>query len=208
METIEQQIIDLQKALGEAGGVAWCELYGTKVIDGQSYTVKINLTNRDITSVTALDGLIEAIKHAEEAYHMRPYILKTPSPAKSDFAPVTSVDPFADEPKPAAKPAVRPAKKVEAEETFHCHKFLAGPYKNLVKLDWYTDNIPGKTKFPYLTSYIPVEQAMAWLQPFGDWVQEDFLANKEFSVDLNIAWAYSDKLNSQGKPYKNIVGIS
>lgn len=205
-DEIEQQLKDINASLGEAGGVAWTELYGFATDEeGVKHQVKINVTARDLTSTLALEQLMSTLTTAKEVYHLKPYAQGMPA-KKSETLP--KEDPF-----PVAK-AVAPVVTVAAPagvvthpagaETFHCNKFMAGPYKNSIKLDFYTDSVPGKTKYPYVTSYVPVEQAMAWFQPFGDWTADHFLANQEYAVSLNITWKNSDKVNSSGKPYKDI----
>lgn len=68
--------------LPEAGGVAWCDLYGVKNVqvsqEGeplkiQHKVMKISLTSRAATPTQALDQLVEAIKEAKEKYQLFPY---------------------------------------------------------------------------------------------------------------------------------------
>lgn len=196
MEDVMQQLQDINKAMGEAGGIAFCELWGVSTDeDGVKHPVKINVTARDLTSISALRQLMETIKVARNEYKLKPYQPNSGYVSK----PAES--------KPVSQPAAKPAPKAEGNQVFHCNKIVAGPYKDKIKIDWYTDNVAGKTKYPYLTSYIPVEQAMAWLQPFGEWKADDFYANKEYPVNLNITWVESDKKNDRGNPYKNITNI-
>jgi len=204
-DEIEQQLKDINASLGEAGGVAWTELYGYSTDeDGVKHQVKINVTARDLTSTLALEQLMSTLKTAKEVYHLKPY---------AQGMPAKKEDPFPVAKAPVATPST-PAVAVSAPagvithpagaETFHCNKFMAGPYKNSIKLDFYTDSVAGKTKYPYVTSYVPVEQAMAWFQPFGEWTADHFLANQEYAVSLNVTWKNSDKVNTSGKPYKDI----
>lgn len=194
MEDVMKQLQEINQAMGEAGGIAFCELWGISTDeDGIKHPVRINVTARDLTSISALRQLMETIKIAREEYKLKPYQPNSGYVSK----------PVQEEPKPATN---RPAPKVEGQ-MFHCNKIMAGPFKDKIKLDWYTDSVAGKTKYPFMTSYIPVEQAMAWLQPFGEWEADDFYANKEYPVSLNITWAESDKKNDKGNPYKNIVKI-
>ena len=195
MDDVLKQLQDINQAMGEAGGIAFCELWGISTDeDGVKHPVKINVTARDLTSISALRQLMETIKIARDEYKLKPYQPNSGYVSKTE------------EPKPVNPSTNRPVAKVEGQ-MFHCNKIMAGPFKDKIKLDWYTDSVAGKTKYPFLTSYIPVEQAMAWLQPFGEWEADDFYANKEYPVNLNITWAPSDKMNDKGNPYKNIVKI-
>lgn len=195
MDDVLKQLQDINQAMGEAGGIAFCELWGISTDeDGVKHPVKINVTARDLTSISALRQLMGTIKIAREEYKLKPYQPNSGYVSK----------PVQEEAKPVNQSTNRP--KVEGQ-MFHCNKIMAGPFKDKIKLDWYTDSVAGKTKYPFMTSYIPVEQAMAWLQPFGEWEADDFYANKKYLVNLNITWAPSDKMNDKGNPYKNIVKI-
>lgn len=64
--------------LPEAGGVAWIDLYGVRIVEKQNgdqlrKVFKISLTCRASTPIAALDGLKRAIDHAEKQYKLLPY---------------------------------------------------------------------------------------------------------------------------------------
>lgn len=70
----------IPEPLPEAGGVAWIDLYGTRILtDANGGTVrkvfKISLTCRAQSPIAALDGLKEAIDHAEKKYKLFPHSL-------------------------------------------------------------------------------------------------------------------------------------
>jgi len=204
MDEIEKQLMDINKSLGEAGGIAWTELYGWSTDEnGVKHQVKINVTARDLTSTLALEQLFGTLKVAKESYHLHPY---APSAPKLEALPQQSPkeDPFADRPEPVYVPVAKTPKS--GAETFHCVKIQAGPYKDNIKLDFYTD-IVGKSKFPYVTQYISIERALSWFQPFGDFKAEHFTNNQEIAMNLNVTFELSDKLNSKGTPYKNVIKI-
>ncbi len=69
------QAIEDQASLNEAGGIAFCELWG-------EHGGRINITARAVSPVVALDNLILAVKYAAR-YNLRPtqQILPTPVPA-------------------------------------------------------------------------------------------------------------------------------
>lgn len=76
--TDPERLLKAFEKLPEAGGVAWIDLYGTRIIpgeDGKQYrkVFKISLTCRAATPIAALDGLKQAIAHAEKQYKLLPY---------------------------------------------------------------------------------------------------------------------------------------
>ena len=203
-EELLKQMYDLNQAMGEAGGIAFCELWGVSTDeDGVRHNVKINVTARDLNSLSALRQLMETIKVAKEEYKLKPYQPSFGSVSK----PAEQKPAVQDAPKPAVqeapKPAApaRPAPSTEGANMFHCVKIAVAPYKDKIKIDWFAQG----RKYAELTSYIPVEQAVAWFQPFGLWTHDHFEQVAEYTVDMNIYWKESEKLNSKGNPYKNIV---
>lgn len=205
MEEQMNVALEIQKALGEAGGVAWCELYGHKEVDGQNVIVKINLTAREMNATLALESLINALGVAKDKYNMVPYNMpiKKIQPASDPFVIEGDFEPLDPQ---TAKPA-RPAKLADGE-SFHCVKFSSTVSKEgFVAINFYTD-IPGKTKFPYLKATLAQERAMAYFRGAGLNITEAHLTSgQELACSLNVYFVYSDKLNSAGNPYKNITAI-
>jgi hypothetical protein len=69
--------LECDQVMTEARGIAWCELYGSKIENGVRYNIKINLTQRSsVSSVEALKRLVDALTVAREEYNLRPYVLK------------------------------------------------------------------------------------------------------------------------------------
>lgn len=198
------QVLEFQKALGEAGGIAWTELYGVKVVDGQTYTVKINVTSRDLTTSRALDGLIDTIKYAEEHYKMYPYIKKTtvapqvPAPVQKDEFPEIVYTVPAPAPSAPAEPVY-----VDVENVFNITKMVVTPKaEGKTSVDfWETGR-----KFKAITLTQEPERLAASLSVVGAWKPEHFKAPAVYEpVKFRIFWANSTKLSDNGKPYKNIV---
>ena len=72
-DEIEQQLKDINASLGEAGGVAWTELYGYSTDeDGVKHQVKINVTARDLTSTLALEQLMSTLKQPRKCTTSNP----------------------------------------------------------------------------------------------------------------------------------------
>ena len=199
MEQEMNVALEIQKALGEAGGVAWCELYGHKEVDGVPVTVKINLTCRELNGALALESLINALAVAKDKYNMVPYNVL---PKK---APVVAEDPFPVKEEPRYEPV---RTKLPEGESFHCVKFtsVAGS-EGRVQISFYTD-MAGKTKFPYLKTTLATERAMAYFRGANLNITEAHLVSgQEIPCNLNVYFVYSDKLNSAGNPYKNVSAI-
>lgn len=199
----EKLAIEMQQALGEAGGVAWCELYGHKEVDGVPVTVKINLTAREMSASLALESLIGAIKEAGEKYNMHPYNM----PKKVDPFPVI------ERAEPVYAPVVNDVtgRTTNTNDTnqFHCPKFVSSRFPKKdgwVKIDWYSSE-PGKTKFPFMSSYLPIEKALSYLRAFG-FDEAKLFSGQEFTCDIQVWWKQGTEKNSAGNYYKDLVGVS
>jgi hypothetical protein len=209
MEQGFEQVIEMQRALGEAGGVAWVDLHGTKVVDGVSYEVKISLTNRDITATNALDGLIDAIKHAEDVYKMRPYIMKTGR--VSDPFPVGLPDPFpvSIPPAPAGIPVGKPEPVYEDLVTggiFNITKMIVTVSRSgKTQVDYYE---AGK-KYKSISKVGEPEQIASAMSAVGAWTPNHFAPGAMYEgLNFKIKWQNSDKKTDDGKYFfKDILGF-
>lgn len=189
-EELYQQLKDLNQAMGEAGGIAFCELWGVSTDeDGVKHPVKINVTARDLNSASALRQLMTTIKIAKEEYHLKPYLSTSGSVSKPATAAVNAS-------------TGRPEKSTEGAQVFNCNKLVVSQYNGKAKLDFYATG----RRYAELTSYVTPEQAGAWFQPFG-LTSQNFTGSGEFAVNVNVTWVNSDKLNSKGNPYKNVLKI-
>ena len=191
--------------LPEAGGIAWCEIYGKKSDDDGIHDVKINLTSRGFTAIEALDGLLEALKIAKEKYHLTPYMVLKQAPK---FEAVSQTPALA-----AAAPAVIPVANepvyenvaAEGTGTFHAVKMTVTPREGgKTKLDFFEVN----HKFPDISAVMAPENLVDLMKLTGEWTVDHFMKATAFEVKYMIQWRNSDKLNSKGNPYKNIVGIT
>ena len=182
------------EGLQEAAGIAWAEVHGNFAdSNGDVHPVKINLTSRADDPMLALANLMATIEFAGKEYGLYPW------QASSKPAVVEAL-PKVEEHKPVAPVAPKP---VTVGETFHAVKVAVTPQDNgRVKLDFYTD-IVGKAKFPYLTAYPLGDEAVTWL----GWDYSNFEKPGEFTMNHNITWVPSQKLNSKGNPYKNVTKI-
>lgn len=62
-------------------------------------------------------------------------------------------------------------------------------------------------KYPDLTAAKTPDSLVAMLAQTGQWTPAHFAAAAQFPVKFVVEWVNSDKLNKNGKPYKNIVSI-
>lgn len=192
-EELYQQLKDLNQAMGEAGGIAFCKLYGVSTDeDGMKHTVEINITARDLNSASALRQLMETIRVARDEYKLKPY--------QPSFGSVSAPKAKAAAPAEVNASTNRPVKT--ADNMFHCNKLVVSQYNGKAKLDFFATG----RKYAELTSYQAPEQAGAMFQPFG-LTADDFTGTGELVVNINVYWTPSDKLNYKGNPYKNIVKL-
>ena len=62
-------------------------------------------------------------------------------------------------------------------------------------------------KYPDLYSTLPIGNCVALLADVGEWTQEYFEKAGIYDVEFVAEWKNSDKLNSKGNPYKDIVRL-
>lgn len=62
-------------------------------------------------------------------------------------------------------------------------------------------------QYPDLTAAKAPDALVAMLAQTGQWTAAHFAAATQYPVKWIIEWVNSDKLNKNGKPYKNIVAI-
>lgn len=203
----EQQITlvaESTKGIGEAGGVAWCELYGTK----GGNQIKINLTSRSATPTGALINLLIAIKEAQDKYRLRPYPPQAPAPIP---APEPAPAPT-QEPAPAPAPAPAPTGKPEL--VYEPIEEQGGVI--IAKIMRVTPRSDGKTRIEFMeqghqygdvSAVMSPEQLAGMLSVVGAWTPEHFKSAAEYQVNYEIKWLPSKTLNRNGKPYKNIAAI-
>jgi hypothetical protein len=104
-----------QQSLYEAGGIAFCELWG-------AHGGRINLTARGVSPIVALENLIRAVKYAER-FNLKPTqqmapapapapVQKAPEPTVMFVAPQTQT---AGSPQPVAQPQYVPLNAPDAQ---------------------------------------------------------------------------------------------
>lgn len=188
--------------LGEAGGIAWCELYGHKSDEDGVHEVKINLTSRAETPAQALAELLATLKIAREEYKLNPYPVLHKAPALNPVA--TTVTPVPVAPAPMVnEPVYEDIEQANGE--FHAVKMSVTPRTDgKSKVDFFEAG----HKYPDISAVMSPEQLASMMQIVGGWTPEHFKQMGTYEVKYAIQWRNSTTLNKNGKPYKNIVGIA
>ena len=189
------------RPLPEAGGIAFTELVTKR-------GARINITARAETPVSALDSLVEAVEYAISKYGMKAKVVPMPQNApKSAPVPAGKTSPPA--PAPSTVPPPAPAVPDEYGEENEMNELRAVRMvvepraDGKIKLTFYAEN----HKYPDLYAVRTIEGAVKMLSEVGAWQTEHLSKPADYSIDYIVNWVYSDKLNSKGNPYKNIVSI-
>jgi len=199
----------------EAPAVVFTQLYGKK--GGQ--VIQFNLTCRGNTGTEAIDQIMAAIRYAGERYKLsvdRPDV-SVAAPERLPEHPATLAAQQA-QPAPVAQPAPAPASAAPASpanvttytapgagNTIHAVRLEVVPNASgKVTLRWYEAG----HNYPDITTTRTVEKAAELLASTGeDWKPEHMRMVQQFTVRHVIRWRASEKMNTQGKPYKDIVSI-
>lgn len=194
-----------QPIFNEAPAVVFTQLYGAK--GGQ--VVQFNLTIRANTGAEAINGLLDAIKYAENLK------LSTVRPDMSIPAPTNKC---ADNtPAPAAGPApvalstpalVAPASISPppggAGNIIHAVKMKVTPVEDdKVRLEWFA---PGHN-YADISKVCFEDKALDLLAKTGPWDYSHLAKVNTYQVAHTIAWVQG-KPNSKGGYYKDIVSVS
>ena len=200
--------------IGEAGGVAWVDLHGTKSLDGISYDVKISLTSRANTPITALTELLAAVKFAQDNFKMYPFARKA---SGASAAPKNNNVSSAPAIPVSAPPVPSSTGSNPVEPTYEDIQPSQGGIVNAVKMS-VVPRADGKTQVGFFEAghqYADINcvmtpaQIVALLSPTGVWTEEHFKVIATYEpIAYKIAWQPSTKLNKYNKPYKNVVSIT
>ena len=204
--------------LGEAGGTAWCDIYGMSAADenGVRHLVKINLGGRGRTAAAALRNLADGFAHAKKM-GMRPYQpgSGTSQPPQQSQSPATGAAPAlprAGAPQaPAAVPTVPTAPKAQPVAP-------AGGGVIFTEKVEITPKPGGKAevgfygvghKFPdvRITKTTAELSALFTGATGTQWTEDEFKVADSRNIALNVTWVPSTNTNSKGDPYKNLYKI-
>lgn len=195
--------------LPEAGGVAFMELWGT-VTDSATErreAFKINVTARAETVQGAIDQIIAGMRYANEVYHLKPYNPMAPQTPNRP-APVTNQPNPNVKTNSAAAPAPAPSQPVQENENQP-----EGGVIRVVKV-LVTPRTDGKSKVEFFGAGRKYADLSSVMTPdslanlFGSgWTPDHFMVATEYQVSFSAYWRNSEKMNSAGKPYRNVVRL-
>ncbi len=207
-EPVYEAIEPEMPVLPEAGGIAWCELYGTKKdAEGIVHEVKINVTARSFTSLEALQDLLVTLKAAADGLNMYPYPKSRAPGQTSAQAPAQAAQKPAGSPPPAAQPAVEPTyEPVDGGGIFNAVKMVCTPRNDgKTKLDFFEAG----HRYPDISCVLTPEQLAEMLKLTGGWLPSHFQQLGTYEpIAYKITWKNSARMNQLGKPYKNIVSVT
>jgi hypothetical protein len=193
--------------LPEAGGIAFCELWGTSEDESGVHDVKITVTHRGFTSLEALEGILRTMATAQAKYGLKPYKVLQSAPKPEQ------VDNGAQTPQQSNEPPKAQAK--QAEPTYEPVDDGAGVLivermdvqprpDQKTRLDFYQSGL----QYPVISAVMTPEQLVMMLLATDAWSPELFMRPGSYKVHYKIQWRNSTRMNQNGKPYKNIVSVA
>ena len=193
----------LLEGMGEAGGIAFTEIRHIRhTEDGGAEMLRINLTGRGRNALEAFENLATALKQVQA----KGWTVYTPTkelPKVEKKSLPTPVAPAS----PIAQPAVgvAPQPQVTDGGTISVVKIVSTPRADgKISLGFFGEG----RKYPDITKVCTVEQAVMTLSTIGSFTPDHFKAVAEYDgISAEVVWVASEKLNSRGVPYKNIVEV-
>jgi hypothetical protein len=173
--------------------------YGENEVFNLQTTIRGNPTSDEIEAHlrSAKMGMLEIVKMGGRAKAVG----QQPAPvAKAETAPAVA-------PAPGSEPHNEP---VAEEMVLHAVKMDVKPRavdagaEQRVDLQFFGEN------HKYADLYFPnrtIDDCIKLLKEVGDFKPEHLANTQTYSVNYRIGWVESEKLNSKGKPYKNIVWV-
>lgn len=208
------------EGLGEAGGIAFTQMHYTRYDDdGYPEVMEINITGRGRNAAEAFDNLGDAIRYAmsrgwspyKKGSMPAPRTASVAATVPTSTTPATSGAPAPTQAHvpahvPAPEPTYEDVGGERGENTLHATKLVVTPREDgKVSLGFFAAG----HKYADITKVCTVEQAVQTLSPVGAFAPEHFRALSTYEpITAEITWVESDKKNSAGKPYKNIVSIT
>lgn len=205
----------LLEGLGEAGGIAFTQLHFTRYDnDGYPEVMEVNITGRGRNAAEAFDNLGDAIHYAmsrgwspyKKGSITPPKAVAPAVPAGTGASPVPAVATTSAVPVPALLTDEPVYEDVAGVNVVHATKLVVTPREDgKVSLGFFASG----HKYADITKVCTVEQAVQSLKAVGGFTPEHFKAIATYEpISAEIEWVESDKKNSAGKPYKNIVSIT
>lgn len=207
-QEVNQPAFPPQDNLGEAGGTAFANVYHEiQYEDGSKGILEIGLSGRGRTSAEALLNLLDGLHLANsKGYKSHRIIYQPPAAAQLAQTPPGAV--AGSVPPPAV--IVPPASGSGAGQPAPASGILRA-----VKMD-IAPRADGKVdikffgeghKFADLTKVAAVDQAILFLAPIGAYTAQHLAVSASYQVSVDVRWAESERRNSKGNPYKDILDI-
>lgn len=187
----------------EAPSVIFTQLYAPK--GGQ--VVQFNLTCRANTAREAIDQIIDGINYAKsKGFSVIRPMGETPTmaatPAPDAHAATTTPAPVSAP--AAARSSAAPAANGSAK-TIHAVFMGVQPKPDgKVTIEWFCDG----HKYADIYTTRSIESAVNLLATTGSWTADHLKEAVRYKVNHLITWKDSEKLNSKGNPYKDLLSIT
>jgi len=190
--------------LPEAGGIAFMTVY--------LGNVPVNVTSRASNPYDAMATLLSSVSLAKHALGIAMERQTTSQPpanppvVQGSFGPPESV-PNATQPDAPAQPAIPIAANKPAPDGVK--EFIAVKFEIVPRADGKAEMkfYEAGHKFPDLYSVMSLEYCVKNMEKTGEWTEQHFKQAATYDVNYRVKWKNSDKLNSKGNPYKDIVSI-
>lgn len=204
LEDLHQTNEDLQHAL-EAARASSSMTEAPASLNFYGVTAKgwnVQYTIRDASDDALIARFGQVLKKMEQ-FNIQPKpVGQQPATTTAEAAPAPAqLPPLPGLPTPQAAPAPTNGSGVQ---TIHAIKLEVTPLPDgKAKLVFYEAG----HQYPDISSTQSVDRLLALLAPTGGWTAQHLGVAQAFNVTLDVDWKPSDKLNSSGKPYKDIVAI-
>jgi len=161
----------------------------------------LQFTLRSWSEQKLLDRFAELVKRLE-AMHVQPKpvgqqpaVEKASAPTPPQLATVPGL--------PGPQPAPAPANG-GAVQTLQAVKLEITPKADgKAELKFYGAG----HQYPDITSTRSLDKLLELLAPTGGWTGEHLAQAGSYNVQIAVDWKASDKLNSKGKPYKDVLAL-
>ena len=211
-EAVVPEPFPLLEGLGESGGQAFTQVrkIDTKE-DGTTEIIEVNLTARGRNATEAMHNLGDALRYANtigfRAYRTYDAPKALPATAPAGMAvPATLPLPGAVTMPPVNASGSGVGVPPPSGGIIHANKMTTKPRPD-GKVD--ISFFEGSHQFADITKTCTVEAAILFLAPLGTFTPAHLSVAAEYKpVFIDVRYVLSEKMNSKGNPYKNIVDIT
>lgn len=202
---LDQTLREMPERTGEPLAVVFTKLYGllTPEEGKDPQVIEFNLTVRGEDPKEVIDKIFEASKYAKDKWKLslaNPNVKSSPKTSNQPGAPAAPGAPKA----PSATPGTGSAQQNGGVINAVKMEVVRTP-EGKVTLKWYRAG----DRFPEIYTTRSPEKALELLQSTGeDWRTEHISASYMYNdIGHVIRYRLSEKTNSKGNPYKDIVEI-